>query len=67
MASKYYVKVYRRIGTKITKERVSRRDLQSAEKFLEGCKEYPDIMRAAVCKRSVKRDTVIKVWAKGLA
>ena len=67
MPSDYYVEVHRRIGTEVTKERVPRRDLQSAEKYLEINSEYSDVTRMAICKKSKKRDTVIKVWAKGLA
>ena len=67
MSSEYYVEVHRRVGTEVTKERVPRRNLQSAEKYLEINSEYADITRMVICKRAKRRDTVIKEWAKGLA
>lgn len=65
MTTDYYVDVYRRIGTEVTKKRVPRSDLQSAEKFLRINGEYSDVTRMVIRKRAMKRDTVIKVWTKG--
>lgn len=67
MSSDYYVDVYRRKGTEVTKKRVPRSDLQSAERYLVILGDESDVTRMVLCKRALKRDTVIKVWTKGMA